>query len=244
MPVDFKITPVYVTSHRRSGTHLTLDNLSNNFSQFAGGFSNFDVGNPSGESSQLFKTHFNATGAVKKFDDHGRVIYVIRDGRDVMVSLYHYEKAHVQSVANLSFAEFLHTVNPYDTESYGGEMNRIEYWAYHVNSWVEEKKFDKLIVSFDQWRTDFDDTIAKVASFLELDPNSTLKTMARTRPESLASKLMRKIGLSKRTSVLFRGGRSGDWKQHFDHKSLDLFKSITKSTYDKLPSILDFEESL
>lgn len=235
--------PVYVASHRRSGTHLTLDSLVNNFSIFAEGFTNFDIeGNLA--SAKLYKTHAHADHGIDAFLSPARVIYVLRDGRDVMVSLYYYTQSHDSKTRDMSFSDFLHSQNPYDTDSYDGSMNRVEYWNYHVNSWLKQRRFESKIVSFEQWKADPASTIADIAKFTGHSPNRKIRVMAKTKPDTIFSKLLRRAGLSKRTSVQFRGGRSGDWKDHFDQTSLDYFNSVTETTYKQFANVLQFYETV
>jgi len=237
------LVPIYVASHRRSGTHLTLDSLVNNFPALAGGFENFDdAGNL--PNTALYKTHAHAEWGIQNFSFPSRVVYVLRDGRDVMVSLYYYSKKHDPSVRGLTFQEFLQTDNPYDTNSYEGRMNRVEYWNYHVNSWLDQQHFEAMIVSFDQWKTNSENTLSEVAKFSGYSQNSKINVMVRSKPDTIFSKLLRRAGLSKSSSVQFRGGRSGDWKEHFDQPSLDYFNSISATTYNRLEGVLQFHETM
>ena len=237
------LTPIYVASHRRSGTHLTLDNLVNNFPTLAGGFQNFDSeGNI--PRTKLYKTHALADWGIQHFAFPSRVIYVLRDGRDVMVSLYYYAKSHDPAVKDLTFQEFLHTENPYDTNSYDGPMNRVEYWNFHVNSWLNQQHFESMIVSFDQWKTDTEAIIKDVAAFTGHAPNSVIKSMTRVNTGTILTKLLRRTGISKNTAIQFRRGQSGDWKEHFDQQSLDYFNSISATTYNRFAGMLQLCETV
>ena len=118
---------VFVASHRRSGTHLTLDSLVANFDHFGSGFANFD--DDSSKSDQrLFKTHVDNLEASQMTDKSSKVVYVVRDGRDVLVSLYNYEKSLNQEVRDMNFAEFMRSPNPYNVTKPPMKLNRVEYW--------------------------------------------------------------------------------------------------------------------
>ena len=69
------------------------------------------------------------------------------------------------------------------------------------------KTFDCLLVSYDEWKQDFEQTIAKVAEFLELSPKSNLRNMVMSRPETFLDKVLRKTKLSGRTQIYFRSGK-------------------------------------
>ena len=240
MPNDFP--PVYVASHRRSGTHLTLDSLHNNFSELSQGFSNLDA-DDCDHNFSLFKTHNHAHLASKNFVQPCKVIYVVRDCRDVMVSLYYYAKGCDKSLTDVSFDEFVRMENPYEPNTYPQPMNRIEYWSWHVNSWLEQETFDCLFVSYDGWKKDFEQTIAKVAQFLEISPKSNLRNMVMSRPETFLDKVLRKTGLSGRTQIGFRSGKIGGWKDYFDEPTLDLVREQTGQTFEKLSAKLNRDYS-
>jgi hypothetical protein len=236
MPSDFP--PVYIASHRRSGTHLTLDSLANNFSELSKGFGNLDWEDQSQADFPFFKTHAHALHAQKRISQPCKVIYVVRDCRDVMVSLYYYAKGCDKSLDDVSFPDFLEMKNPYDKDTYDQPMNRIEYWSFHVNSWIDQTTFDCLFVAYDDWKTEFNQTIHKVAEFLEVPPNSNLRNMVMSRPETLLDKILRKTGLSRRTQIGFRGGKSGGWKDYFEEQTLDLVREQAGETYRKLSETL------
>lgn len=87
--MDIELPPVFVASYRRSGTHLTLDSLAVNFPELGETFANFDSDAQDVHSCRLFKTHVHAQDAANSFESSSKFIHVVRDGRDVMVSLYY-----------------------------------------------------------------------------------------------------------------------------------------------------------
>ena len=223
----------FVASHRRSGTHLTLDNLVSNFAGFHNGFANFDKTGISAEFS-LYKTHIDGQQAADCLENDSQVIYVFRDGRDVMVSLYHYTISHDSKFKGISFSDFIRSPNPYNvTESCAG-FDRIQYWNHHVQTWLQQKQFPILFLSFDRWKYSFEKILSEVEAFCGTKRNAKLKSMLRTGNENLAHRILRKIGLSGSTSVQFRGGRTSQWKDYFNEESLKYFDEISKPTMDLL----------
>ena len=213
MPSDFP--PVCVASHRRSGTDLTLDSLTNNFNELSKGFGNLDWDDENQLGFPLFKTHAHGLHAPKNIANSCKVIYVVRDCHDVMVSLYFYAKGCDKSLEGVSFADFLNMENPYDKDTYNQPMNRVEYWAFHVNSWIDQNKFDCLFIGYDDWKKDFNQTISKVSDFLEVPPKSKLRNMVMSRPETFIDKVLRKTGWSGRTQIGFRSGKTGGLERLF-----------------------------
>ena len=122
---------VVVFSHRRSGTHLTMDTIRNNFSDFVEPPINIDalrfpdrrrrvreqLSLRRGSSRLIMKSH-----APSELDRHfvceqardiasrairgSKLIYVYRDGRDVMASLYHYIRKVRPDLSLDSFSDF------------------------------------------------------------------------------------------------------------------------------------------
>jgi len=80
-------------------------------------------------------------------------------------------------------------------------MNRVEYWNFHVNSWLTQEHFESIIVSFEQWKADPACMIGDIAKFTGYLPNLKIKVMAKTKPDSIFWKFFRRAGLSKRTSI-------------------------------------------
>ena len=225
--------PFFVASHRRSGTHLTLDSLVVNFDYFQEGFENFDV-DVSSKQSRLYKTHLDGAEATTMLSKNAKVVYVVRDGRDVMVSLYNYSKSLDANIKQMSFSDFLRSPNSYSHSPETDGLNRLEYWNYHVQSWLSQEQFPTKFVSFDGWKHAFENTVSELATYLELPPKEKPQSMVMTSGQGLAKKIMRRIGLSKTTAIQFRGGRSEQWKEVFDEPSLDYFRETSADTYQAL----------
>ena len=175
-----------VFSHRRSGTHLTLDSIVQNFSCYRAGFANFDT-DRFVESKSIYKSHMTALEARNFLSPEHKVIYVFRDCRDVMVSLYYYEQSFDSEVEKMPFKEFVFSANRYQTDDYEGTLNRIEYWKFHAESWLGNPQGRILFVGFDDFKNRFEATVSRISSFLELPANDLLKQTVRTRPENFVS---------------------------------------------------------
>ena len=221
---------VFVASHRRSGTHLTLDSLVANFDCFESGFQNFDAENCK-LNAGLYKTHMDGNEASRFLNPESKVIYVVRDGRDVMVSLFNYAKTHDSSVRDMKFSEFLRSPNPYACSEEFKGLSRVAFWSRHVESWLSREDVPVQVVTFDGWKNSFRQLLSELGQFLEVSPKSTPKSMVMKPGQNWSKKLLRKVGLLKTTAIQFRGGRSDVWKEHFDSESLDYFSKESEKTY-------------
>ncbi|RKZ54461.1 MAG: hypothetical protein DRR16_03170 [Candidatus Parabeggiatoa sp. nov. 3] len=241
---------IVVASHRRSGTHLTIDALKNNFQQY----NNMYV-----SITEMYKNRHNPkfisesrnllrSSRIIKMHSHGnieafygdcpmlldlvikllssKIIYVYRDGRDVLTSLYFYTKKFAPEFFTESFKEFIRATNNFDAHTYHGEMNRVEYWQYHLKTWFEFNRNKVFYVSFEDLVKNYSDTLLRISSFLEL-PLSDNRIDVRI---SSASSSNAKINSNHEfcsTSVYFRKGVIGDYKNLFSKEDFDFFYSIT-----------------
>lgn len=155
---------VVVASHRRAGTHLTLDLLRRNLPALAPRYRNLDElardhrnhvslsafreRLASERHRPILKTHttpglepFQADAEVHAYVAalmaRSRIVYVVRDGRDTLVSLYHYTRRFDREVARQSFSEFLRSEDRFfvDCSAMAG-LDRVSAWRRHIEAWL------------------------------------------------------------------------------------------------------------
>lgn len=207
---------ILVASHRRSGTHLTIDSISNNASlDFE--ITNFDkVRNDAGlqtygDKNLILKSHMNGNVFKEHLSDFDAqkipIIYVYRDGRDVMQSLYNYENR------TSDFKSFIEELNFYDTSEYNGELSKLEYWAFHVSSWLSKENV--LPIRFDELRSSYNESIQKIFKYSGIELNSSsLKDIRQS--NKLLYYIKKYILKQNLTTVAFNSGKSGNYSKYFD----------------------------
>jgi len=225
------MTYILVASHRRSGTHLLLDSIRNNAENVAQRFEAIEDTRSSVDDEArtvLIKTHLDRQGTdnffrertlseqqralFQKMIETNRTVYVYRDGRDVMASLYHYMQREESG---------------YDvTEHLRENLGR---WREHVGGWLGESKAVK--VSFEQLTRDFEGAVAGVLRQLGLVQRSAVYNPYQKfdRGVGLLPGLKRRlkllVGTAQTTSTKPRKGEIGDWKNLFDGPAKDFFKA-------------------
>jgi hypothetical protein len=101
----------------------------------------------------------------------GRFVFVLRDGRDVCVSLYHHRRNFKRYTGSFEqyFEDFLHNT----------EYN----WFDHVRPWLANQHGLSIhYVHYEDLKTDFDNTVLALARFCELPVSDEI--LARTRTHS------------------------------------------------------------
>lgn len=235
-PSGAAIPNIFVISHRRSGTHLVIDTIRNNFPAVSDAFLTLECLYPQvkphipgpefekqlGRGGMIVKTHMDAQLETEPFaplDEmkqlaaraapRTKAIYIYRDGRDVLTSFYHY-RAKIGPVPP-SIHEFLQQKV---SDWFPG--NRIEYWVHHVSGWLGRS--DVLYVSFEELIRSPESVVAKLAAWIGLPA-----------PQKVANVDLNQAQANKgvrRSSVLPRKGKIGDFKQLFDEKTTADFNGM------------------
>jgi len=240
---------ILVISHRRSGTHWVIDSLRNNLPAVSYQFYNLDQISRSHEIKiaktrgryVLLKTHMSPhltpfkpeeREFVREWLENSKAIYVYRDGRDVLVSLYHYMRGFRDDLPE--FSKFIRMPNDFDP--YYRSVNRVEYWKEHVEGWLDRSDLDIATVSYEQLHTDYVSTIRKLSEFLGLTIKPSGVDRIKFTKYGLFRRLLKRIVplAAKSSAIAPRKGVIGDWKNYFSQSDLDLFNKIAGTTMAKL----------
>lgn len=261
---------ILVLSHRRSGTHLTIDTLINNLAEFEhrNGGDYFTIDhvfnkNKFSDDTEILKTLDNVVSSPNVIKSHSiydvqryfsscsdivkkRVleifenshkVYVYRDGRDVMVSLYHYQKSFNEKTKNQTFSEFLRDPCGYDKHCHGNKTySKPQFWAEHVDHWIQQS--DIQIVKYDEFIEDSSVVLDKVSTAFNFELVDQLVDLTMQKNNGKIVKNNARA-INKRTSVSFRGGRIGDWEETFSESDLDYFNGQINDVSPTLKNTMD-----
>lgn len=232
---------VLIISHRRSGTHLTIDTLRNNFGQLRRQpyvvLETIEPNHPehvpveqmrqsTSQHTRVVKTHYRcdsrnelpkeSSDYVTQMVAESKKIYVVRNGLDVMASLYEFRRGHDPKAREMSFSQFIREPS-FDKQA--GEFDKVTYWAHHVESWLDSASADDmLIIRFEDWVEKYAQTIKRVAKFIDLK-RDWIKTDVRIG----ASPRKGKADKVERTWVEPRKGKIGDFTNYFSEEDLAYF---------------------
>jgi len=110
---------------------------------------------------QVFKTHEQYRV------EYQRVVYLVRDPRDVAVSNYEHERA------SLSYVD--HGLDHFLDQYVRGRASAFGSWRTHTESWLNSPLFERgtlLLIKYEDLRSDPERTLARVADFLGLQVDS------------------------------------------------------------------------
>ena len=159
--------------------------------------------------------------------NYPRVIYLVRDGRDIAVSYYNF----YQTIKGYSgtFEEFLRLLLNGET-AYGS-------WHGHVRSWVFRRQTNPyILVQYEKLHEEPFAILRNVAKFLELDvaDNQIASSLSKCTFQRL------KEDIRNNTSLYGRGyqggvkGGPGAWKEMFTEELLCLFWEEAGSIMERL----------
>ena len=185
-----------------------------------------------------------------------RVVYLMRDGRDVSVSMYFFRLRHVRTPGSAT-----HKINSrifrevlgegYDPDDTLGNLPRmIEHdfanscgagkynWAEHVTMWIgDEPRPQILYMTYEELLAD---TVAAVTKCLrhvaQTEPDARLVERS-VRHYTMSNVTGREPGQEDRKSFV-RKGVVGDWRNHFTRETAVLFdglagEALVEAGYEK-----------
>ncbi len=198
---------------------------------------------------------------IKTIYEHSKIVNIYRDGRDVILSWYFYQKDAAGGLSTgteirikeCTFSEFIRMPNKYYMPIRGFEekdKNRVEYWRAHVNEWLAKE--DAVHLKYETLYNDFEATIRNLASSLGMQERlfdkikrpefvSAYSSDIFSRAKRKAKRTLRYLfnrNDSKRYKVVFpahpRKGIIGDWKNYFNDSDLEFFMRFAKDVMIKL----------
>jgi predicted O-linked N-acetylglucosamine transferase (SPINDLY family)/ADP-heptose:LPS heptosyltransferase len=222
---------ILVVSHERSGTHFLINTIAFNFPYFSNSeisidpslddLSNFFSDYYLKKESRIFKSHHQFFFFSQFFNELIRnfhIFYIVRDGRDVLTSLFHYYNKHPKSFSfgqSNRIREFFRTV-PSNEYCLRRASNVIERWANHVESWLTVRDHIT-IIRYEDLKHNFDDTVRQIESVLEIRA-----------AEQITLPSLKDRNISPRKGVV------GDWAEYFHDSDLNTFNTVAGDLMQEL----------
>lgn len=175
----------------------------------------------------LIKTH--VTPDLKMVKDHAQKelfhallavsdqLYVVRDGRDVLVSYFYFQRKF--NAGSTHFSDYLRSPQRM------GHQTVVKYWADHVTQWRNLLGQDKF-VHFESLRQNMTETVTSLGQTLKLTRNHHAIEPIKMDKQRMIRAFKCALGIQRSTAVLPGYGHSNNWASHFSESDKDFFKKI------------------
>lgn len=203
---------ILIVGHVRSGHHLLAESIMLNTSYRGFFWMNVSAEELNGAKKRtIYKNHGFPSWhrpCMGHLREHFHIFVPVRDGRDVMVSTFHFKKGHTKSriPEGMTFSEFLRA----------GSF--LENWVRHVEGWMREDWVH--LVRYEDMVQNFHSTFDRILGILDEPLMAYPK-----RP---------KLGDPITPNNIQRKGMVGDWRNHFTKEDSVLFWSVAGPTMVKL----------
>ncbi|XP_042301275.1 amine sulfotransferase-like [Sceloporus undulatus] len=196
---------------------------------------NRDYGNR--PSPRLFSTHLPYYLVPKGLKNGaGKIIYVARNPKDVLVSYYHFFNITVKLEKIEDFDIFM--------EKFLAGKVLGNFWLDHIEGWsAKENNFNILFLLYEEMKKDLRSNVVKICNFLgvtlteeELDDivdKASFDKMSVDPRSNYSSMHPEFLDFSK--GRFLRKGTVGDWKNTMTVAQNERFDSIFKERMEKLP---------
>jgi len=173
------------------------------------------------------------------------VVYLVRDGRDVMVSYYFHRQRGLGTRYRNACLKWMKKVygREIDMNDVDAYLPRfIEYemetpsitqlnWPDHINDWLN--KPDVICIKYEDLLTNGSETLKYICDNISDKNIDISRTNTVIDLYSFKNMTKRKAGEEDRSSFL-RKGISGDWKNHFNKEAVNIFNHYAGDTLIKL----------
>lgn len=179
-------------------------------------------------------------------------IYVVRDGRDVLVSRYFYEVRAVTQARNprgarmrrerfdrlygagADLADVRANLPAFiDAELTAPQLTGVT-WAEHVQRWLVAPSDRVAIVRYEQLRTDAAGTLASAFEQLTGSADRGRLKLAQERYDFTAQQARPAVPPTRSAAGYLRRGVPGDWREHFSDAAREVFDRHAGDTLRRL----------
>lgn len=164
---------------------------------------------------RLIKEHTAYNAEAKKTIK--RAIYVVRDGRDAIVSYWHF--CNQRDGTAIPFSEFI--------EASAGAQHSYGKWSEHVQSWLDAELDAKLVIRYEDLLSDTAFWLKKALAFAEIQASDEVVAQAVQRASFNSMRNLENskgFNLDQLKNVDFvRKGKAGSWVETFGPEDIEKF---------------------
>ncbi|KAM5181707.1 amine sulfotransferase-like [Mantella aurantiaca] len=189
---------------------------------------NPDVDYNTRPSPRLFTSHLSETFVPRGLKNtKAKVIYVMRNPKDVMTSFYHFENLFAMMEKSPDFQHFLEKF--LDGDVFPGK------WFDHIRGWYTHKdEYNIIFLKYEDMIKDLRSVVKQISTFLgiKLDDEAIdlvvkKATFKEMKKDPLANKEnMPENFINNKSGLFMRKGQVGDWKNLMTVAQSELFDKI------------------
>ena len=176
--------------------------------------------------------------------EYRRVVYLVRDGRDVAVSYYFHSMKYSLMKKDSSFEEFLDHFNR-------GAVDDFGLWVAHVHSWLDHGPKDFLLVRYEDLKADPESLLIRILEFagVPADHDTALRAIEASRFEKMRDLEKKqhhqfdRLSNSDPAISFVRKGEVGDYQNHFNNILMQKFLAVHGGALERLNYIQRTEKS-
>ncbi len=241
LPIELFSDDVFLVSYPKSGRtwlrFLIGNYLSANVLDFPDSYQDLvtDIDANPLQGSQVCRPRF-ITSHRPFTSAYNRVLYVVRDGRDVAVSYYFHLLKFKVLTKETKFEDFVRRI--FDIALYGNIT-----WSNHVNLWLDNAPSDFLLLRYEDIQGNTVDALTRILEFagLSVDRRTVITSVEASKFEKLQEyeRVQERINYkdikdSDFSIKFFRSGQIGEYKKFFDDKLLGDFLKVHGSALERL----------
>ncbi|XP_039211485.1 amine sulfotransferase-like isoform X1 [Crotalus tigris] len=226
------VSLIFHEGHRDGTENITLDDRAPWLE-----YKILHVDFPSRPSPRLFSSHLPYYLVPKGLRSRrAKIIYVLRNPKDILVSSYHFHKVLVKLETPKDFSTFF--------EKFLAGKVLCSSWLDHVEGWYAHKgDFNILFLSYEEMKKDLRRSVLKICNFLgkkltekEMDDVVDKATFDNMKVDSRANyTFVTPDILDFSKGNFLRKGTVGDWKNTMTVAQSERFDRVFKERMEKLP---------
>jgi hypothetical protein len=176
---------------------------------------------------RIIKSHRSYT------PDYKRVVYIVRDGRDVSVSYYFHMIKYKQISPETRFEDFLFDFNAGCVDGW------MTSWSEHVNGWLNSDHEDFLLIKYEDMKQDTTREFRRFVEFsgLPIDNNKLVAAVQASEFDNmqrLEQNLINHMPDYDVSKPFVRQGKVGGWQEFFSEQMTESFIYAHSSALERL----------
>ncbi|XP_069830979.1 amine sulfotransferase-like [Dendropsophus ebraccatus] len=166
----------------------------------------------------------------------GKIIYVFRNPKDVLVSLYHFYQLRPNIKSTINWETFIDLY-------ISGKVGSCS-WFDHVRGWYTHKEdFNILFVTYEEMKKDLRSAVKKICKFVAINLDEEAidtvverATFTNMKHDPVANyKFLSNDVLDQSKGDFLRKGIVGDWKNHMTVAQSEMLDKVYKEKMGDLP---------